>query len=113
MDVEIIILGLGELLLTGLLFYLWHELRSVPSNDEVLQELDELSVAIDNSMSEIHQYMADTNDRLEGVLAPILKRNASRDAREARKEAKNSDGVYSINGRNVRAIGGRKDLNID
>jgi len=101
----LILLALGELCLFLLIFF--RHKFSEPSNSEVLDELEAVEQDFDNALTEMHQYMADTNDRLEGVLRPILKRNASRDAREREKEAENQQhsGIVGRDGRPIRILG--------
>lgn len=86
------------LLWCAYLTFFLRRLSNQPTNEEVLDELEDLQTQMDNEIAEMHGYMADTNDRIEGVLQPILKRNTMRNYR-ADKEPQNlstqkTKGIY-------------------
>lgn len=71
--------------------FLLKKLLSQPSLEDLEQDVDDLYLQVEKLQNDLQVYVTDVYDKVEGILSPMSKRMASRQAREKEKDLSSSE----------------------
>lgn len=92
------ILGAIGLFFVGSTLFLLKKLLSLPSLEDLEQDVDDLYLQVEKLQNDLQVYVTDVYDKVEGILSPMSKRMASRQAREKEKDLNSSESLEKRTG---------------